>query len=317
MKALKECKKYRELAMDLVDGLIKPSDRILLEKHIESCADCKKAVINMKKITKFMSEIPVEPPAFLETRIMAHIIKGKQEKASWLTGLRPVLSYAASFGFILIASLLVISRSFNNNTVNVADLPPATSQSTAKEAPKAVKIVVSEPGIRQELRQPEKKKIQQANVPVEAAERSVAVRLPEPKSGSVTLATADTAKQAVNVPENAQKMAVLGVKETTTDNPLLDSEGMFVANNLVNPLKGEFATIVVKVTEPENVKIIIYDKNVRPVSRILDEYKSRGIYEARWAGRTDTGETVSEGVYFVYVQIGKRVIKKPVIINKR
>jgi len=55
---------------------------------------------------------------------------------------------------------------------------------------------------------------------------------------------------------------------------------------------------------------------VRPISRILDEYKDRGTYEATWEGRTDTGETVSEGVYFVYVQIGTTVIKKSIIVNK-
>jgi hypothetical protein len=99
-------------------------------------------------------------------------------------------------------------------------------------------------------------------------------------------------------------------------NELLSRDKAIVANNVINPLQGDTAIIRFIVDDDAFVKIVIYDKNIRPVSVILNEQKGRGTYEATWSGKGDNNQIVSEGVYFVYVQIGTKVIKKNIIVNK-
>jgi anti-sigma factor RsiW len=98
--------------------------------------------------------------------------------------------------------------------------------------------------------------------------------------------------------------------------PLLDTDKAIVANNLINPNHGDYATIVIKVEETSVVKIIIYDRAGRIVAKILNEEKEPGEYSAFWYGKNDSVQTVSAGAYFVYIQIGQRVIKRFIIVNK-
>ncbi|HNZ29087.1 MAG TPA: hypothetical protein PKJ42_03750 [Candidatus Goldiibacteriota bacterium] len=52
------------------------------------------------------------------------------------------------------------------------------------------------------------------------------------------------------------------------------------------------------------------------VAKLIDEEKTPGAYQILWYGKNDNSEVVREGVYFVYIQIGKRVIKKNIIVSK-
>lgn len=99
-------------------------------------------------------------------------------------------------------------------------------------------------------------------------------------------------------------------------NPLLERDKAIVGNNLINPLKNEYAIIKIKVEEPSRVRIILYDKRIKVVSNLIDEQKEPGIYEVKWYGRNSNGEIVSEGIYFVYIQIGNTVIKKNIVVVK-
>ena len=317
MKGIKGCNKYTELVMEAIDGLISKDGKLKLDNHIKACPDCMKHLKNMQKIRKAISA-GYETPSFLEARIMAHIT-GKALQPVWQFNLRPVLSFAGSFGLIMIISLFIIYKSFDNKTVTVADMPVAKVKAVAvKPVVKTAPVVAAVPEIKA--------------IDVKPAVNTASNTVPQSNTAtyeehgpSLKLASNSSALVPVTAPKNdvvktgeASGLVMLkpGVNPTTTDNPLLDRDFAIVANNLINPLRGEFATITIKVADPANVKIIVYDKSVRPISRILDAYKDRGTYEARWEGRTDNGETVSDGVYFVYIQIGTRVIKKSIIVNK-
>jgi flagellar hook assembly protein FlgD len=52
-----------------------------------------------------------------------------------------------------------------------------------------------------------------------------------------------------------------------------------------------------------HVEAVIYDSNGRALRRLADAALSAGVHELRWDGRTDTGEDVASGVYFVRAQI--------------
>lgn len=315
MKGLKGCNEYKELVMETIDCLITKEVKAGLNEHVKACPDCRKYLKNMQKIRKTVS-VAYEVPPYLETKIMAKIT-GKAEQPAWHFNFRPVLSFAASFGLVMIISLFIIYKSLDNKTVTVADMPvihekavaikPAIKTAPVTEAP-AIKVADEKLVINTAL-----------NIAPESNNTYAEEHGPSIQLASNTDKAAVTASQN-NVVKTGESSGLVmlkpGVIPTTTDNPLLDRDLAIVANNLINPLRGEFATITIKVMDPANVKITVYDKNVRPISKILDAFKDRGVYEATWEGRTDSGETVSEGVYFVFIQIGTRVIKKPIIVNK-
>jgi hypothetical protein len=317
MKGINGCKEYKELVMEAIDGLISKEAKAGLDIHVKNCPDCRKYLKNMQKIRKAISK-GFETPLFLETRIMAHIT-GKAEQPAWQINFRPVLNFAVSFGLVMIISLFIIYKSFDNKTVIVADMPVVPVKAVAvkpvvKTAPMAVAAV---PEIKAA---DEKPAVNTASNTVQQSNNASY----EEHGPSIKLAS-NIVKAAITAPKNdvvktgeAPGLVMLkpGVNPTTTNSQLLDRDFAIVANNLINPMRGEYATITIKVVDPANVKIIVYDKSVRPISKILDAYKDRGTYEATWEGRTDNGETVSDGVYFVYIQIGTRVIKKSIIVNK-
>lgn len=314
MKGLKGCTQYKELVMEAIDGLISKEGKDELNSHIKSCMECGKFLKNMDKIRKTIT-VGYEAPAFLETRIMAQITK-KNAQPAWQGLLKPALNFAVSFGLVMIVSLFIIYKSFDNKVITVADMPVVPEKAAAvkpviKEvlvvSATAVNVVAEKPVVNAALNT-----VKEDVEDYEEHGPAAIVAVNSPK-------TADTAPQydAVKTGETSGLVMLKpGVIPTTTNNPLLDKDFAIVANNLINPVRGEFATVTIKVTEPANVKIIVYDKSVRPISKILDAYKDRGVYEATWEGRTDSGETVSDGVYFVYIQIGTRVIKKSIIVNK-
>jgi hypothetical protein len=319
MKGLKGCKEYKEQVMEAIDGLITKEGKAGLNTHINACTECRKYLKNMEKIRKTVSA-GYEVPPYLEAKIMAKIT-GKTKQPAWQPGLRPVLSFAASFGLVMLLSLFIIYRSFDNKTVTVADMPFMQEKAVAVKP--EIRQVVKEtaPDVKLAVVNPAEQEINTVSKTQPEINRLIA----EKEHGPALKLASNTSETAVTAQKNdvvktgeASGLVMLkpGVIPTTTDNPLLDKDLAIVANNLINPLRGEFATIIIKVIEPATVKIIIYDKSVRPVSKILDSFKDRGTYEATWEGRTDNGETVSEGVYFVYIQIGTRVIKKSIIVNK-
>ena len=66
-----------------------------------------------------------------------------------------------------------------------------------------------------------------------------------------------------------------------------------------------------------NISWVTSEEKESRVNEIKEkEKKAAGKYEAYWGGKNDNGQTVTEGIYFVYIQIGTRVIKKNIIVTK-
>lgn len=64
------------------------------------------------------------------------------------------------------------------------------------------------------------------------------------------------------------------------------------------------------------VFIQIYDVAGRLVRTLVNESKSPGKYEETWDGRSDTGETVSTGVYFIKMKAGPFTATRKVVLLK-
>jgi anti-sigma factor RsiW len=326
MKGLIECKKYKEMAMEAVDGLISNENKTVLTGHIKNCPECAEYLKDMQKIRKAAMSIRFEPPAFLETRIMARIT-GKRTLS--IFNPRPALAFAASFGLVMIVSILIIYKNAANPVVKIADMPAQVKKVVAmKPAAPAVTAApkIAAPAANVTAQKPAANAVNTASNAAPEQQAAVISNAvvehgtgPSVQAVSVSPIKGDTAP-TYSVVRTGDAASLAAAKVTpippVSDNPLLDKDLAIVANNLINPLRGDAATIRVKVIDPARVKIIIYDKAVRPVSKILDQDEDRGTYEAQWYGRNDSNMVVSEGIYFVYIQIGTRVIKKSIIVNK-
>lgn len=321
MKALGICKKYRELAMEAVDGLINPDNRECLKEHLKECPDCRKYFKDMQIITKTAGSVSFEVPPYLESRIMA-VIGGIARRPAF--NFRHVFSFAASFAAVAVVALLIIYKNLDNRAVTIAAVPQIHKAFAARHDTKIAEkkqVQVAENVLKNAAAKPVPAAVNDAQ-PVKGQAEISSMHGSEPAGVNMAVnnASRDNAAAAYNMvkTDNASNlfMAKVTPVPTSTGNTLLDKDKAIVANNLINPLKGQAATIRILVDTPSHVKIIVYDKNARPISKILDEQKDSGTYETQWYGRADNGELTSEGVYFVYVQIGTRVIKRPVIVIK-
>jgi hypothetical protein len=339
MEINKSCLKFKEMIMEKIDAEADVNSLSLIEAHTHICAECaeyEKTLINMTKLT---STLKVEAPEFLETRVMAAINSAVPSKSF---NFKPVLSFGVTF-VLLFSAVFVLLYNNNNihplkteaqvkpakSTVQVAQIPvikishpfvvkqpvKALEKSVATTSKAEVAVVI-----------PEKTTATAPVLGVEVAAVSAAQKVPEKGNSSVLYSSSGAnSNPAVNVNTNygvssvnAAEVSSAKVTPVPTDPgiPLLDSDKAIVGNNMINTNRGEAAHIMIKVEQTARVRIIIYDKAVRPVANILDEEKTPGNYDTYWYGKTDNNQTVSGGVYFVYIQIGKRVIKKNIIVTK-
>lgn len=321
----KECKKYKELIMESIDGEIYNNDKIQLDIHLKSCENCNIYFRKMERIKKATNSLIYDIPPFMEEKIMSKITEKEYKQPVFVFDFRRAFAYAASFSLILFISLFLIYNSFDNKTIELSDTPTTSEIQMSKLAKS------------NELPQKSEKF---TDIKSEIAKKEIIMQDKQDNINSeVQVALEKEQKMALNsTDEIIEKIQIKPVQDYNVKkidtiqpglaaakvtpippipyNPLLAQDKAIVANNVINPLRGDTAIIKFIVDDTAFVKIIIYDKNVRPVSVILNEEKGRGTYEATWAGKSDNNEIVSEGVYFVYIQIGTRVIKKSIIVNK-
>jgi hypothetical protein len=308
MKGLKVCQEYREMVMAAVDGFISPEDNKVLKAHIKVCPGCKKYYKDLQIITKTTALTSFEAPPYLESRIMA-VIRGSDKQPAF--DLRPVLSFAVSFAAVAVMALFIIYRNLDNRTVTIASMPETQKAVAVKPEIKTAAIAPA-PVVKNTAQDVNA----QAEIPSTHGSAPAGVNMASYQPSHENIVPQYSVVKTGDASTLSAAKGEVTPIPTINGNTLLEKDKAIVANNLINPLKGQAATIRILVDAAARVKIIVYDKDARPISRILDEQKERGTYETQWYGRTDNGELVSEGVYFVYVQIGTRVIKLPIIVNK-
>ena len=74
-----------------------------------------------------------------------------------------------------------------------------------------------------------------------------------------------------------------------------------VRNNLVNPLKGDEACVMVAVDQAGEVAVSLYDRTGRLVGREAKAL-SVGVAEFCWGGLRDSGQPVPSGIYLALVE---------------
>jgi hypothetical protein len=66
----------------------------------------------------------------------------------------------------------------------------------------------------------------------------------------------------------------------------------------------EYTNIRYSIPESGIVSLAIYDKTGSLAARLSDGYQTRGTYDYRWPGTSDSGEKLTDGVYFLRLYCG-------------
>lgn len=82
-----------------------------------------------------------------------------------------------------------------------------------------------------------------------------------------------------------------------------------------NPSKG-FTVIQFGLDSNYDVKAAIYDLSGRRIKSLTQGYEPSGFRRFYWAGADDNGRKVSSGIYFCYLEIGKKKYQRKIVFIK-
>jgi hypothetical protein len=101
------CEKMESRILGYVDGRLKESERLDVEKHLASCAPCSLRVEEFRAVSGLLDELPViEPSPEFDARVRA-LVAAEPVKQNWWAWLRvsPRVAFAASM--LLLAALWI------------------------------------------------------------------------------------------------------------------------------------------------------------------------------------------------------------------
>jgi hypothetical protein len=65
---------------------------------------------------------------------------------------------------------------------------------------------------------------------------------------------------------------------------------------------------------PEHVVLTVYDTRGSRIQTLLADNRDVGTHDVAWNGRNDNGESVSSGVYFYRLKVGKKILTRKMIL---
>src|ERR1700676_1489411 len=93
------CERMESRILGYVDGRLKESERLEVEKHLAGCAPCSLRVHEFSAVSGLLDDLPlIEPSPEFHTRVYARVAAEPQPEASWWAWLRvsPRIAFAAS-----------------------------------------------------------------------------------------------------------------------------------------------------------------------------------------------------------------------------
>jgi anti-sigma factor RsiW len=114
--------------LEYLDGRLKESEKLEVEKHLASCAPCSVRVNEFRAVSGLLDELPViEPSPEFDLRVHA-LVAAEPVKESWWAWLRvsPRVAFAASM--LLLAALWMGHWAPNNSALPPMDMQQADAQ---------------------------------------------------------------------------------------------------------------------------------------------------------------------------------------------
>jgi anti-sigma factor RsiW len=107
-----------------VDGRLKESERLEMEKHLSTCAACQLRVNEFRSVHALLDELPmIEPSAAFDVRVRARVA-AEPAKQSWWAWFTPSPRVAFAASMLLLATVWVGSYPGSNQLqIDQADIP--------------------------------------------------------------------------------------------------------------------------------------------------------------------------------------------------
>jgi anti-sigma factor RsiW len=96
--------------LSYVDGRLKESERLEVEKHISTCAACELRVNEFRAVSGFLDELPqIAPSPAFDVRVRA-LVAAEPVKQSWWAWFAPSPRVALAASMLLLATVWVGTR---------------------------------------------------------------------------------------------------------------------------------------------------------------------------------------------------------------
>ena len=110
------CNRMENKILAYVDGRLKESERLEVEKHLATCAACRLRVNEFRAVSSLLDELPViEPSAAFDLRVHARVA-AIPVKQSWWAAFLPAPRVAIAAAMLLLATVWVGTHSTPNQT---------------------------------------------------------------------------------------------------------------------------------------------------------------------------------------------------------
>jgi anti-sigma factor RsiW len=123
------CERMESRILGYVDGRLKESERLEVEKHLAECAPCCLRVNEFSAVSGLLDELPqIEPSPEFDLRVHARVAAEPQPKAGWRAWMHfsPRIAFAASM--LLLMTLWLGYRAGTPPTPNIPNDDQAMMQ---------------------------------------------------------------------------------------------------------------------------------------------------------------------------------------------
>jgi anti-sigma factor RsiW len=115
-----------------VDGRLKESERLEMEKHLSTCAACRLRVNEFRAVNVLLDELPViEPSAAFDIRMQARVA-AEPAKQSWWAWFAPSPRVVLAASMLLLATVWIGSRG-PGSALSAADIDKINQNMSALE----------------------------------------------------------------------------------------------------------------------------------------------------------------------------------------
>jgi hypothetical protein len=105
------CVRMEGKILGYVDGRLKESERLELEKHLAACSACQLRVNEFRLVSEFLEELPeIQPSAAFDVRVRARVA-AEPKKQGWWAWFAPSPRVAFAASMLLLATVWVGTRS--------------------------------------------------------------------------------------------------------------------------------------------------------------------------------------------------------------
>ena len=117
------CSQMENKILGYVDGRLKESERLGVEKHLAGCAACRLRVSEFRAVSELLEELPmIEPTAAFDLRVRARVA-AEPVKQRWWAWLLPAPRVAIASLVLMLATIWVGMPSKNQPQIAQEDIP--------------------------------------------------------------------------------------------------------------------------------------------------------------------------------------------------